>query len=93
MTFEATREVAEGLLATMKGAFIEAINSSRQLTENEFHALVQCYIKAKPHLSQEFEVQWCADLLTIVDFDEIRTGEGNAPETLQCLIENMLKSK
>ncbi len=93
MPSEASREVAEGLLATMKGAFIEAINGSRQLTENEFHALVQCYIEAKPHLSQGFEVQWCTDLLTMVDFDEVRTGEGNAPETLQCLVENMMKSR
>jgi hypothetical protein len=93
MSSNPVQEMAEGLLAEMQRAFIETINGSRQLTENEFHAHVQCYIKAKPHLSKQFEVQWCTALLRMVDFDEVRHGGGNAAETLQCFVEIMMKSE
>jgi len=93
MASNAVQVVAGGLLAEMKGAFIEVINGSRQLTENELHALVRCFIKAKPHLSMEFKIHWCTDLITMIDFDEVRSDSGNAPETFRSLVEHMMKSE
>jgi hypothetical protein len=53
----------------------QAIAGQRKLTTSEFNLYVGLYEKAKELITQEFDVQFCLELMRHIDFDKISTDD------------------
>lgn len=92
MTKATDTDVAQDLLNAFHGGLSEGINNQRKLTETELYALLLAYRVAKPHLTPDFEAQWCGGVLTEVDFEEIANERvGNARDTYNQFISLMIE--
>ena len=87
-----TQELAEEMLRMLTSSLLETAQEDRVFSEDEFYAIKNCYRLAKPHLSVEFERQWCGNVLQWLDRNEVLdTGESH--DTFNDFMATMIPSR
>ena len=87
-----TQELAEEMLRMLTSSLLETAQKDRVFSEDEFYAIKNCYKVAKPHLSLEFERQWCGNVLQWLDRDEL-WDKGESSDTFNDFMATMIPDK
>lgn len=90
------QELAEEMLRMLTSSLLETAQHDRVFSGDEFYAIKNCYEVAKPHISAPFERQWCGNLISWLNRDDI-TGDGELSDSfldfMHIMIPNRMEEK